>query len=39
MSDSVFCKCKNKYIIKELCNCKEVPDYWKQGIGKTQSTP
>ena len=38
MADTVYCKCLNKYILKERCNCKDVPEYWKQGIGKTQAS-
>ena len=38
MAESVYCKCKNKYIVKELCDCKEVPDYWRQRIGKTEAS-
>jgi len=29
-----YCKCKNTYTIKE-CDCPNVPEYWKQGIGIT----
>lgn len=34
---SVYCKCINDYRVERLCNCKEVPQYWKQGIGKTKA--
>ena len=36
--DSIYCKCKNNYCVRHLCDCDDVPEYWKQGIGKTQST-
>lgn len=36
-SKSVYCKCKNKYVIEELCDCDKCPEYWKQGIGQTQA--
>jgi len=34
MSKAKYCKCLNIYTIKP-CRCEGVPEYWKQGIGKT----
>lgn len=34
---SVYCVCKNKYMIESLCNCDKHPKYWKQGIGITEA--
>ena len=34
---TVYCKCLNKYILEDKCNCDKVPCYWKQGIGKTEA--
>lgn len=36
MERSVYCKCINNYIIESKCKCKEVPDYWRQGVGTTK---
>lgn len=36
-SKSIYCKCKNRYLVEWLCNCKKQPYYWKQGIGITEA--
>lgn len=36
--NSVYCRCLNNYIEKSKCNCDEYPEYWKQGVGKTEET-
>lgn len=36
-SKSIYCKCKNRYLVEWLCNCKKQPYYWKQGIGVTEA--
>ena len=35
MPKSVYCLCKNRYLVEHLCKCDKQPYYWKHGIGRT----
>jgi len=39
MSKSLYCLCKNRYLVEHLCKCDKQPYYWKQGIGRTVALP
>ena len=35
--NSIYCVCRNNYIREDLCDCDKYPEYWKQGVGNTES--
>jgi len=39
MPKSVYCLCKNRYLVEHLCKCDKQPYYWKHGIGRTVALP
>jgi hypothetical protein len=39
MPKSIYCLCKNRYLVEHLCKCDKQPYYWKHGIGRTVALP
>ena len=36
MPKSIYCLCKNRYLVEHLCKCDKQPYYWKHGVGKNR---